>query len=57
MRETEIQNVFWNKTVIKAMLEGISRSSTTWPDITKENEIDDEDLNNPKWLYGPITTG
>ena len=54
MRDTEIDNVFWNKKIVKAMIEGISYSSTKWDG---NEDPDFEDLDNPIWLYGPITSG
>ena len=57
MRDTEIESVFWNKEVVKAKVEGISRSSTPWQGVDGKGDADDEDLENPAWLYGPITSG
>lgn len=53
MRDTEIDNVFWNKKIVKAMLEGISYSSTKWGEDKSDK---DKYIEDTKWLYGPISS-
>jgi len=54
MRDTEVDKVFWNKEIVKAMLLGISRSTTKLDDINKPPNQTFEEIDNPNWLFGPI---
>jgi hypothetical protein len=54
MRDTEVDKVFWNKEIVKAMLLGISRSTTKLDDINKPPNQTFEEVDNPNWLFGPI---
>ena len=60
MRETEFSSIFNNTQTTKLMLDLISYSKNDISNLDfnkgeKKSWEDDDDFNDDRWLYGPIT--